>query len=110
MSMSDTDLEQKRALEYWTRRCEAAELYISKIPCSPDTSKEQYEAFTIWTDIIDEELTETEKELITEDRGWVTGKVKCDLCGFEWEVKYNINITTLECPSCKRTVSFENID
>lgn len=35
-------------LDYWMKRCIAAELFIAKSPCDPDITKEQIEAYKIW--------------------------------------------------------------
>jgi hypothetical protein len=35
-------------LEYWKKRCLAAEKFIDESPCDPDIYKEQLEAYNIW--------------------------------------------------------------
>lgn len=35
-------------LEYWKKRCELAEKYISECPCDPDIYDSQLEAWTEW--------------------------------------------------------------
>ena len=38
----------KDELEYWKKRCELAEDYISKSPCDPDIYVEQMDAYNEW--------------------------------------------------------------
>jgi len=39
---------QNSALEYWIKRCECAELYISESPCDPDHTERQLNAYRNW--------------------------------------------------------------
>lgn len=38
-------------IEYWRKRCLAAEEYIKESPCDPDITNEQAEAYFKWQDI-----------------------------------------------------------
>ena len=38
----------KERLEYWKKRCEAAESYIAESPCDPDIYPEQLVAYWKW--------------------------------------------------------------
>lgn len=41
-------------VEYWKRRCEAAERFIEQTPCDPDITPKQIEAHEAWQEIIEE--------------------------------------------------------
>ena len=47
----DEILKEREKVEYWVKRCLAAEDYISKSPCDPDIYPDQIEAYGIWQDI-----------------------------------------------------------
>lgn len=47
---------QKKELEYWKRRCQAAEKCIENSPCDPDITPSQIEAFKEWGAILLEEV------------------------------------------------------
>ena len=36
------------------------------------------------------------------------GKVKCDLCSYEWIAVRPLNTDRLECPNCENMVMYEN--
>lgn len=42
-----------------------------------------------------------------EDKGWLAGKVKCDLCSHNWIAVYHESSDKLECPNCTNMVYFE---
>lgn len=42
-------------LNYWKRRCEAAERYINESPCDPDITPAQEAAYDAWQQIVEQE-------------------------------------------------------
>lgn len=40
---------------------------------------------------------------------WKGGKVRCDLCNYEWIAVYHVNCKHLECPNCGNMVYYEEI-
>jgi hypothetical protein len=46
--------------DYWKRRCEAAEKFIEKSPCDPDTTSAQLEAYKKWQALKSNEYNQDE--------------------------------------------------
>lgn len=51
MAKTKTKAELEKQLEYWIKRCEAAEDFIEKSPSDPDITSEQVNAWIVWLDI-----------------------------------------------------------
>ena len=47
----DEILKEREKVEYWVKRCLAAETYIYESPRELDKHPEQYPAYKIWLDI-----------------------------------------------------------
>ena len=45
-----------------------------------------------------------------EVKGWLSSKVKCDLCSKEWRAVYHQDSEKLECPNCENMAHFECIN
>lgn len=44
--------DEMREVEYWKKRAEAAERYISESPCDPDITSEQLSAYNAWQKLV----------------------------------------------------------
>lgn len=43
-------------------------------------------------------------------KGWLSGKIQCDICTHNWIAVYNERCQRLECPHCERMVTFTVIN
>jgi len=48
----DLDPKKQTTLEYWKKRAELAEKYISESPCDPDITTEQLNAYLQWQEYL----------------------------------------------------------
>lgn len=44
------------------------------------------------------------------ERGWLGGRVKCDICSHNWHAVFHESTDKLECPNCEQMVNFELIE
>lgn len=44
------------------------------------------------------------------DKGWIGGKVICDICDYVWIAVYHIDCDRLECPNCRNMTNYTELD
>lgn len=52
-------------------------------------------------------IPEYEKYLESNETGWVTNYVECDLCSHKWTAVYFADSDRIECQNCSNMVMFE---